>query len=116
MDADPQILKGLVLLLEDMSLTVISVNNQSELEATISTANYHPDLLVLPLDFDKDITGIQLVEQIRRSCDKNIPAILYSQEDCISSWQYERDDDWIICCELNPRQLRQHINALMDIT
>lgn len=115
MDPDPQILQGLVLLLEDMQFAVIAASNAVDLEAVISDTSQQPCLIMLPHDLDNTASVLKLVRKIRISCHNNIPAILYTQEDCISSWRLNQEDDSIICCELNSQHLRQHIKAALSL-
>ena len=107
---DPQILKGLILLLEDMSLNVLSSTNQKILEQ-INTAC--PDLLILPLQFDNGESCIDLINNLRVHFDKNIPAILISTNNNFNNNPENNPSLTLLSDQVKPHVLRQQVKALL---
>jgi len=110
MESDPQVLKGLVLLLEDMQLNVISAHNFNDLE-TVKTIQ--PDLLILPLEFDGRKSGIDLVSDLRAHFNHQIPAILFCYENGSTHFQTTIEDIVVLSDQMNSKNLRRLIKTIL---
>ncbi len=108
---DPQILKGLTLLLEDMSLNVLAATNQKNLEQ-INTA--WPDLLIFPSQFDNGESGIDLIKNLRVQYNNNIPAILIFTNHHFSQNQENDPGLTLLSDQVRPNVLRQKVKELLE--
>ena len=113
MSTDLQVLKGLVLLLEDMELKAIPVSHKEEI---VHLHESHPDcavLLLLPFEFGKGESGFDLVMQLRASYVHCTPAILLSHENCLSPDKYISKDIFVLSNQIKPDNLRRNITAIL---
>lgn len=111
MNRDPQVLKGLVLLLEDMQFKVTSACNEDELENINDTQTDCPALLLLPLELDKGHSGIELVTRLRTSFGQRIPAILLSHESGFGPDHFVYEDIVLLSDHIKPKELRRKIST-----
>lgn len=116
MDSDPQVLKGLGLLLEDMQFKVSSARHQDELENIKSTQTDCPALLLLSFEFAKDKTGHELVMELRAHFKQSIPAILLSHENGMSRTRFIEEDIIVLSDRIKPKDLRRHISTILTNT
>lgn len=116
MDFDPQVLKGLVLLLEDMLFHVIAASNQYELKNIKITYTGMPTLLVLPLVINNGKSGYDLVKELRAIFGSRIPAILFNSESGSSHSQPFDADVLVLSDRVKPKVLRQHIKTMLATT
>lgn len=116
MDSDPQVLKGLVLLLEGMMFNVIPAGNQQELENIKNIYTGCPVLLVLPLVFDNSKSGYDLVRGLRAFFGARIPAILISLENGLSHSQSIDQDVLVLSDQVKPKDLRLYIKKILETT
>lgn len=116
MDTDPQVLKGLILLLEDMMFNVISAGNKQQLENIKIICTDSPDLLILPYVFGTRNSGYDLIRGLRAYFDSPIPAILLSSENGSSHSQPIDADVLVLSDQVKPDVLRQHIKTILATT
>lgn len=113
LDSDPQVLKGLVLLLEDMQFKVISANHHAELGNIQGAQTDCPALLLLPFEFDHGHSGIELVTRLRTLFEHHIPAILLSHENGFSPDRFVGEDIVVLSDRIKPKDLRRNISTLL---
>ena len=113
-ESDPQVLKGLVLLLEDMQFSVISAGHMVDLEIMASTLNECPVLLLLPFETDRQPSGIAQVTRLRALFEHRVPAILLSHENDLGPEKYIDDEILVLSERILPKQLRTTILRILD--
>ena len=113
MDPDPQVLKGLTLLLEDMQFTVISSHHPQQLtDPGIAQADC-PDLLILPYELDDGTTGMALAAELRARYKYSIPAILLAHNNDMSHTRFITGDISVLSAQIKPKDLRNTISAIL---
>ena len=112
MESDPQILKGLVLLLQDMQFNVMPASQQDELDNIKATQTDCPDLLILPLEFTNGHSGNVFVSELRTYYKHQIPAILLCPENNISASRFIGKDILVLSDQTRPKELRRNITAI----
>lgn len=112
-DHDPQVLKGLVLLLEDMQMTVKSAGNQQELENIIISSLDCPDLLILPFEFAHGAVGHELIKQLQLDFKHSISTILRSTEHSLTETVTLEDNMFVLSDRIKPDDLRSKIQAFL---
>jgi len=113
MDSDPHVLKGLVLLLEDMQFKVTSACDQDELDNITKAQTISPALLLLPIEIDNGNDGIELVTRLRTSFKHRIPAILLSNENDLSTERFVAQDIVVLPDRIKPKDLRRNITTIL---
>jgi len=116
MENDPQVLKGLILLLEDMQFNVTPANFQHELANLTVNQAACPVLLVLPFELDNKTSGIELVKCLRTDFKHHIPAILLSHENGLSPDRFVDEDIVVLSDRISPKDLRRNISSLLSNT
>jgi len=116
MDSDPQVLKGLVLLLEDMQFNVIPANYQQDLTIPALTQATCPALLVLPFELEDNTSGIELITRLRADFKHHIPAILLSHENGYSPDRFVDEEIVVLPDRITPRDLRHTISTMLTNT
>ena len=111
---DPQVLKGLSLLLEDIGFQVFSTYHLYEIEQLINSGFDIPELLVLPFDIDNGQSGADLVHKLRKRLANNMPAILLCTENSLETNQLENENIWFFSDQTKPAILRKKIFQLLD--
>jgi CheY-like chemotaxis protein len=113
LDDDPQVLKGLVLLLEDMQFSVIAASNSHQLADAALDPAHCPALLVLPFELDDNTSGIDLVNRLRTGFQQHIPAILLSHKNGLSPDRFVNEEIVVLADHTTPRELRRTISTLV---
>ena len=116
MDRDPQVLKGLVLLLEDMQFHVIPATNPHELSRPNITQIDCPTLLVLPFELADNTSGIELVNTLRLAFDYHIPAILLSSDNGYGPDRFVGEEIVVLPERTKPKDLRRTISTILTNT
>lgn len=112
MESDPQVLKGLVLLLEDMQFSVISVSSLDTLQKIATKLSASPDLLLFPFEITGK-SGMVLVKYLRDLFAYRIPAILLSYENEFDPEQFVDEEVVVLSGHVNPTQLRNTIKKII---
>lgn len=113
---DPQVLKGLVLLLEGMQFSVISAVHPDELDNIPQTQTDCPALLLLPFEIDRENSGIDRVNRLRTAFQHRIPAILLSHENGFNHDGFIGKDIVVLSDRIKPKELRRHILTILTNT
>lgn len=116
MDSDPQVLKGLILLLEDMNFNVVSASSHHELKKIRVTQTGCPDLFILPFDFNNGNSGTGLANELRAHFNHRIPAILLSHENGLSHTRFVEEGIVVLSDRTKPKDLRRNITAILGNT
>ncbi len=113
MENDPQVLKGLALLLEGMCLTVVTAVGIDDLKRLNIPNTERPALLLLPLEGAHGISGIELVKQIRSGYEYPIPAILLRYEHALRPDRFIDTNIFVLSNCLAPNELRRVITNIL---
>lgn len=114
MENDPQILKGLVLLLEDMQFNVIPLHHYDELENIKTSLAGSPVLLILPFELANGEAGHERVMQLRTDFQQPIPAILRCYENGFSPDRFIHKDIVVLSDRVSAKDLRRTIATLLN--
>jgi len=114
MDTNPQVLKGLTLLLEGMQFTVIAVSHPDELHKITSSQSTCPTLLLLPFEIIQGKSGMDQVVRIRAAYQHSIPTILLSHENGFRPDHFIGEDIVVLSDRITPRDLRSNIAAILS--
>lgn len=112
MDKDSQVLKGLVLLLEDMQFNVIPESTSDALQKAAEKLSDCPALLLLPFEFNGE-SGIELVKRLRNLFSYRIPSILLSHGNGFDPEQFIDEEIVVLSDRISPQQLRSTINSVL---
>ena len=99
MHSDQLVLQGLVLLLDDLDLHVITVRNPENLDLGLTRC---PDLILFPLETYTGTLGMSFVRVCRTFFNARIPAILVGNETGINAL-HSFDNKLIYCAAINQR-------------
>ena len=113
LNSDPQVLKGLMLLLEDMRFQVLPASQWAELENNASKLSGCPALMLLPFETDTHNSGIDLVRKLRLIFNYRIPAILLCHENGHAPEQYIDEEVMVLSYRNSPQQLRNTIMRML---
>lgn len=115
-DSDPQVLKGLTLLLEDMEFSVTSASQPNDLVKLQTTHSPGPVLLILPFELNDSKSGIELVKAFRVTFKHQIPAILLSHKNGFSPDRFVDENIVVLSDRIKPKDLRRNITAILEKT
>lgn len=112
---DQMLLKGLMLLLEDMGLAVISSSSYQELSNHLLTLTVAPVLLVFPFKLNGRKLAVEFVNEIRERFNCCIPTILLNDEDSFNLYPLVKENTQVLSALIKPDDLRNTIKAILDI-
>jgi len=112
-ESDPQILKGLVLMLEDMQFRVTPLHHLNELEKIQTELHDDPVLIILPFEAIDDRTGYEWIMQLREDFQQPIPAILLCHENGLNPDSDIGKDIIVLSDHITPHNLRLSIKTLL---
>lgn len=116
LDHDPQVLKGLVLLLEDLQFRVMPMRHPEDLDTIKAAQTDCPALLLLPFEIAKGQSGVELVTRLRTLFQHHIPAILLSHENGFFPDRFVGEDIVVLTDRITPKELRRHISTRLTNT
>ncbi|MDH5445700.1 MAG: hypothetical protein OEY52_09100 [Gammaproteobacteria bacterium] len=113
-ESDRQVLKGLVLLLEDMQFQVYPALQGDELERLVMTLNHCPSLLILPIEPGSEIDSIKRVRRLRLQFNQTIPTIFLNNHGINLTEQFIDKNIFIMSNNFKPDELRRCIYHILD--
>ena len=102
-DDDPAVLDSTRLFLEVSGLTVITAQSPEEALQTLSIQT--PDIIVTDYALSEQENGIELVERIRQSCNRSLPAIVVTGDSSDMRLQEAKASG----CELLSKPIEAHV-------
>ncbi|MCF2950319.1 hybrid sensor histidine kinase/response regulator [Paraglaciecola aquimarina] len=91
-DDEAPILDAMRLMLEKWDCTVFTANSMAEVKSVLESQVILPDMLITDYRFPGDYTGLDIIQFIRQSVNKHIPALMVTgdtSKDKVELFKYE---------------------------
>ena len=113
-DDEEPIREGLRLLLQEWGYQAMTAANGAQAELAISALDGHVDLVLSDLHLGDGPDGQEVVENLRRLCGRELPAILITGETAVDEVQrIAASGDPVLLKPVQPRQLFDAIRAAL---
>lgn len=112
-DDEPEALQAMSLLFDDWQCLIEVAENDQE--AMTSISKKVPDIILCDYRLQENITGIELVKNLRKALSRDIPAIILTGDTDISVLkQIQKEGMLMLSKPVSPKELQNKIGLLTN--